>query len=65
MARDVRDTIQLDERMSSTRAISTLRQDTLLDKLEKALDEDEESIVAKFERLRSECTDPYCQSLSQ
>ena len=55
MALDVRDTIQLDEKTSSTRATSTLRQEILLNDLEKALDEDEESIVAKFESLRSEC----------
>ena len=55
MARDVRDSIQLDEKTSSTRAISTLRQETLLNELEKALEEDEDRIVAKFESLRCEC----------
>jgi Zn-dependent M16 (insulinase) family peptidase len=55
MARDVRDTIQLDEKTSSIRATSTLRQEILLNDLEKALDEDEEGIVTKFESLRSEC----------
>jgi Zn-dependent M16 (insulinase) family peptidase len=55
MVRDVRDIIQLDERTSSTRATSTLRQENLLNMLEDALEDDEESIVAKFECLRSEC----------
>lgn len=59
MARDVRDSIQLDKRTSSTRATSTLRQETLLNKLEKALEEDEEGIVEKFEKLRSECTNSF------
>ena len=56
MARDVRDTIQLEEKTSSTRATSTLRQQILLNNLEKALEDDEENVVAKFESLRSECT---------
>ena len=57
MTIDVRNTIQLDEQKSSIRATSTLRQEMLLDKLEKDLEEDEEGVVAKFENLRSECTD--------
>lgn len=56
MARNVRDTVQLDENTSSTRATSALRQEILLNKLEQEFEEDEESIVAKFESLRSECT---------
>lgn len=55
MAKDVRNVIQLDESVSSKRAITTLRQETLLDELEKAFDEDEESVVAKFDELRAEC----------
>jgi Zn-dependent M16 (insulinase) family peptidase len=58
MARDVRSAIHLDENTSSWRAATTLRQETLLDELEKALEEDEEAVVAKFERLRAECTVP-------
>lgn len=56
MVRNVRDTIQLDENTSSTRATSALRQEILLNKLEQEFEEDEESVVAKFETLRSECT---------
>lgn len=55
MAKDVRNVIQLDENVSSKRATTTLRQETLLDELEKAFDEDEESVVAKFDELRAEC----------
>jgi len=58
MARDVKNLIQLDERTSSKRATTTLRQETLLDELENAFEEDEESIVAKFDELRAECTHP-------
>jgi hypothetical protein len=57
MTIDVRDSVQLDERKSSIRAISTLRQEMLLNKLEKDLEEDEEGVVAKFEKLRSERMD--------
>lgn len=57
MTMDVRDTVQLDERKSSIRATSTLRQEMLLNKLEKDFEEDEEGVVAHFEKLRSECTD--------
>jgi Zn-dependent M16 (insulinase) family peptidase len=56
MAKDVRNVIQLDENVSSKRATTTLRQETLLDELEKAFDEDEEGVVAKFDELRAECT---------
>ena len=55
MMRDVRDTIQLDENNSSRRATTTLRQETLLNEIEKAFEDDEEAIVAKFARLRYEC----------
>jgi len=55
MARDVRNTIQLDEHTSSARATTSLRQETLLNELDKSFEEDEESIVAKFESLRAEC----------
>ena len=58
MARDVKNLIQLDERTSSKRATTTLRQETLLDELENAFEEDEESIVAKFDELRAECIHP-------
>jgi Zn-dependent M16 (insulinase) family peptidase len=58
MARDVRNLIQLDESTSSRRATTTLRQETLLDDLEKSLEEDDESIVAKFDELRAECISP-------
>ena len=57
MTNNVRDTIQLDERKSSIRATSTLRQEMLLNQLEKDLEEDEEGVVTKFEKLRSECKD--------
>lgn len=57
MTIDVRDTVQLDERKSSIRATSTLRQEMLLDRLEKDFEEDEEGVVANFEKLRSECMD--------
>jgi len=56
MAKDVRNAIQLDENRSSTRAVSTLRQDTLLKELDEAFEKDETAVVAKFERLRAECT---------
>jgi hypothetical protein len=58
MAKNVRNFIHLDENVSSTRATSTLRQETLLDELDKALDHDEDDVVAKFEELRAECTCP-------
>lgn len=51
---DVRNAIQLDENTSSRRATTTLRQETLLDELDKAFEHDEEAVVAKFERLKSE-----------
>ena len=54
MARDVRSCIHLDEDTSSWRAATTLRQETLLNEMEKALEEEEEDVVAKFERLRTE-----------
>lgn len=55
MAKDVRNTIQLDENTSSRRATTTLRQETLLDELDNALEDDEDGIVAIFEELRAEC----------
>ena len=58
MARDVRNLIQLDESASSRRATTTLRQEKLLDELEKSFEEDEESVVAKFDELRAECISP-------
>jgi Zn-dependent M16 (insulinase) family peptidase len=58
MARDVRSCIHLDENTSSWRAATTLRQEMLLNELEMALEEDEEDVVAKFERLRAECKVP-------
>ena len=58
MAKNVRNFIHLNENVSSTRATSTLQQETLLDELDKALDHDEDGIVAKFEELRAECTCP-------
>ena len=59
MAKDVRNTIQLDEHTSSKRATTTLRQETLLHELEESLGEDEENIVAKFEQLRAECMSSF------
>jgi hypothetical protein len=56
MTWEVRNIIQLDEHTSSRRATTTLRQDTLLNELEKKLEQDEESIVAIFEELRAERT---------
>ena len=58
MARDVRNLIQLDENTSSKRATTTLRQEKLLDELEKSFEENEESVVAKFDELRPECISP-------
>jgi len=58
MSRDVRSAIHLDENTSSWRAATTLRQETLLNELEETLEEDEEAVVVKFERLRAECTVP-------
>jgi Zn-dependent M16 (insulinase) family peptidase len=55
MVRTVWDMIQLDEQKSAARAISTLRQETLLNELSKTLEEDEALVVSKFEKLRTEC----------
>jgi Zn-dependent M16 (insulinase) family peptidase len=55
MTGDVRSSIQLDEHTSSRRATTTLRQEVLLNELEEALEKDEETVVAKFEKLRAEC----------
>jgi hypothetical protein len=54
MTRDVGSTVHLDEKTSSRRATTILRQETLLRELEKSLEEDEASVVAKFEDLRAE-----------
>jgi Zn-dependent M16 (insulinase) family peptidase len=58
MVRDVRSILQLDESTSSKRAATVLRQEILLDELDTLLEDDEDSIVAKFEALRSECSNP-------
>src|ERR1700735_5496051 len=55
MARDVRNTIQLDENNSSRRATTTLRQETFLNEIEETLDEDDDSVFDIFEELRAEC----------
>jgi Zn-dependent M16 (insulinase) family peptidase len=62
MAKDVRCILQLDESTSSNRATTTLRQEMLLDELDTLLDDDEDSVVAKFEALRSECSGPLLAS---
>lgn len=54
MAKDVKNVIQLDERTSSKRATTTLRQETLLNELERAFEDDEETIITKFDQLRAE-----------
>jgi hypothetical protein len=47
--------IQLDEQKSSVRGACILRQETLLNELSKALEEDKALVVSKFEKLRTEC----------
>lgn len=54
MTKDITNTIHLDEQTSSRRATTTLRQETLLRELEKSFEEDEATVVAKFEELRGE-----------
>jgi Zn-dependent M16 (insulinase) family peptidase len=56
MAKEFRDMIQLDEQTSSTRAVSTLRQESFLEEIEKGLEENETDVVTRFQELRAECS---------
>ena len=55
MTRNVRYTLHLDENKSSHRANSVLRQESLLHQLEEEMDDREEDVVERFEKLRDEC----------
>jgi Zn-dependent M16 (insulinase) family peptidase len=62
MAKDVRSILQLDESTSSKRATTILRQEILLNELDMLLEDDEDSVVAKFEALHSECFGSFLAS---
>jgi len=55
MTRNVRYTLHLDENKSSHRANSVLRQESLLHQLEEEMEDREEDVVERFEKLRDEC----------
>jgi len=55
MTRNVRYTLHLDENKSSHRANSVLRQESLLHQLEEEMENREEDVVERFEKLRNEC----------
>jgi Zn-dependent M16 (insulinase) family peptidase len=56
MMRNVRLALHLDEKKSSNRATTVLRQEVLLQQLETEMEDHEEDVVERFERLRAECT---------
>jgi Zn-dependent M16 (insulinase) family peptidase len=60
MMRNVRLALLLDEKKSSNRATTVLKQEVLLQQLETEMEDHEEDVVKRFERLRAECNALSC-----